>query len=184
MKKVIWKFYQDFEKEELWLNKMCNNGYALVDYTWCRYVFIECEPQEYIYRIELLDHNWNSRKNDDYLQFLKESNIEHIASYGRWAYFRRKRQYGEFEIYSDTNSKIAYYKKVNNFWTGLAIMELCIGLSNLFGALRWHATEGYFSIFRFSLALLLIGFGVRFLKVGHSMRQHIKQLSKDKDIHE
>ena len=51
MKTVIRKAYFDFENEEKWLNEMSAKGFALTDYTWCRYVFSDCMPGKYVYRL-------------------------------------------------------------------------------------------------------------------------------------
>ncbi len=58
MRHVIRKLFFDFEKEELFLNKMSANGLALSKYTWGKYVFYEAPKGEYIYRLELLDTQW------------------------------------------------------------------------------------------------------------------------------
>lgn len=39
MKKVIYKAYYDYEKEEKWLKEMSAKGLALINYSWLRYTF-------------------------------------------------------------------------------------------------------------------------------------------------
>ncbi|MDD8053275.1 MAG: DUF2812 domain-containing protein, partial [Thermotogota bacterium] len=41
MKRVIWRPYWNYEKEEKWLNEMAARGWLFTDYSWCRYVFQE-----------------------------------------------------------------------------------------------------------------------------------------------
>lgn len=115
MDKVIWKAYSHFEKEEKWLNEMSAKGFALVSYTWCRYVFQPCQPGEYIYRIELLpakSASLDSLEYQEYIDFLEETGAEPVTSHGRWIYFRRKATEGPFDIYSDADSRISHYKRI------------------------------------------------------------------------
>ena len=131
MKKVIWKAYMDYEKEEEWLNKMSAMGLAMTGYTWCRYVFEDCEPGEYIYRLELLDNMPSHPKGQQYIRFMVDNGVEHVASYIRWVYFRKKAADGAFDIYSDIESRSRHYKRVLALWIPLCVLELAIGVSNL-----------------------------------------------------
>jgi hypothetical protein len=124
MKKIIKKAFWDFEKEEKWLNEMAVKGLAMTDYSWCRYVFNSSEPGEYIYRIELLKEPVTHPESEKYINFMEDTGAEFVGSYMKWVYFRKKASEGEFEIYSDTDSKIAHYKKIINYWNFFAIVEL------------------------------------------------------------
>ena len=59
MRKVIKKVFMawEYEKEEKWLNEMASKGLALVDYSIFRYSFEPCEPGEYSFKIQLLEHH-------------------------------------------------------------------------------------------------------------------------------
>lgn len=92
MKTIIRKAYWNYEKEEKWLNEMSANGFALTDYFWCRYVFTDCEPGEYIYRIELLEYLPTHPVSQKYLRFMEENGVEYVASTTRWVFFRKKPQ--------------------------------------------------------------------------------------------
>jgi hypothetical protein len=59
-------------------------GFALIDYTWCRYVLEDAPEGEYIYRF--------------------------VASYLRWVYFRKKTAGSEFNV-APLNRKINALKK-------------------------------------------------------------------------
>lgn len=54
-RKTIHKVYLewDFKKEELWLNEMAAEGWALEHAAFCSYTFVRCEPGEYIIRMEM-----------------------------------------------------------------------------------------------------------------------------------
>lgn len=131
MKKIVRKAYWNFEKEENWLNEMAANGLALVDYSWCRYVFESCEPGEYIYRLELLEHSPANPESAQYIAFMEDNGVECVASYQRWVYFRKKAADGSFDIYSDIDSRIAHYRRIQRFWLILACVELTIGITNI-----------------------------------------------------
>ena len=54
-RKTIHKVYLawDFKKEELWLNEMAAEGWALEHAAFCSYTFVRCEAGEYIIRMEM-----------------------------------------------------------------------------------------------------------------------------------
>lgn len=131
MKQVIWKVYYDYEKEERWLNDMSARGLAMVDYSWCRYVFEEAPQGQWIYRIELLEQLANHPESVAYLRFLEESGVEVVATYMRWVYLRKPATEGAFDLYSDLDSKLAHYKRIHLFWMTLFCAEFAIGMSNL-----------------------------------------------------
>lgn len=131
MNKVIWKWFSYYEKEEIWLNEMVAQGFALKKYTFCRYVFEPCEPNAYIYRIDLLKHNLNNPKTVAYLDFMEETGVEYVTSYFRWIYFRKKASDGPFEIYSDINSKLAYYHRISTLWCVIGTINVLIWLVHL-----------------------------------------------------
>ena len=131
MKKVIWKIYFDYEKEEEWLNKMSAMGLAMTGYTWCRYVFEDCEPGEYIYRLELLENMPGHPESQQYIRFMGDNGIEYVAFYIRWVYFRKKAADGAFDIYSDIESRTRHYKRILAMWIPLCILDFGVGVANL-----------------------------------------------------
>lgn len=131
MKHIIRKPYFNWEREEKWLNDLSSKGLALTDYSWCRYVFEDSKPGEYIYRIDLLDHLPTHPQSRKYIEFLEETGVEFVSSYMRWVYFRKKADSGPFNLYSDIPSQIARNKRIRALWVWLAIFELTIGVANL-----------------------------------------------------
>lgn len=180
MKHIIWKPYWNFEKEEKWLNDMSAKGLALIDYSWCRYVFEEVPKGEYIYRIELLE-NWPTHpESRNYIRFLEETGVEHVSSYMRWVYFRKKSADGPFDLYSDIDSRIAHYKKVFTLWITLVCAELAIGLSNIsIGITQWNRSG-----INFGLGIFLLFVGLSLLGVALPVGRKIKRLKKEKKIRE
>ncbi|WP_462410845.1 DUF2812 domain-containing protein [Neobacillus sp. Marseille-QA0830] len=183
MKHVIRKLFYDFEKEERFINDMSANGMALIDYSWCKYVFEEAPKGEYIYRLELLEHPANHPESQNYIQFMEDTGAELVASYHRWAYFRRKAADGEFTIYSDLDSKLQHYKRIMTLFAAVAGLNFLIGILNLFLG-NLSATTGrppintYMSILSFSVAALLLIFIIL------PLNKKIENLRSDKGIHE
>jgi len=181
MKTIIRKAYRNYEKEENWLNEMAAKGLALTDYSWCRYVFSDSQPGEYIYRIELLEYSPAHPISQNYISFMEENRVEHVASYMRWVYFRKKASDGTFDIYSDIDSKTKHYQRINRFWIVLAVAELIVGLSNvcigIYSILRGHTF--YFNLIGGVVCVLL---GIGLFALGHPLRKKIKKLKKEKVV--
>ncbi len=183
MKHIVWKAYWNFEKEEKWLNEMSAKGLALHSYSWCRYVFEESPRGEYIYRIELLDQLVSHPESQAYIRFVEETNIECVATYWRWVYFKKNASDGAFDLYSDYDSRIAHYKRINLLWVTLMISEFLIGFSNLgIGIINVVKYDLSYINLVFGVLLTLIGVGIYF--VGRPIRKKIKQLRHEKTIHE
>ena len=126
-RKVKYRFFIDYEKEERWVNDMAQQGWNLQKFMLIRYTFEKGEVGEYHYRNELI----GSRNIDDYLAFLEDSGIEVVHTFGGWAYFRRKASEGPFELYSDANSKSRYYNRILGIFGLLLIVNLMLGIMNI-----------------------------------------------------
>ena len=130
MKKTIrkWFWVWDFEKEERWLNEMALQGWALEKVGFAKYHFAACEPGEYTVRLELREHD------EAYLSFMRDMGAEYIGRYAQWIYFRRKSELGEFDLFSDLDSRIAHLSRIGKGLGVIALANLCIGLCNCFGS--------------------------------------------------
>ncbi len=129
IKKLFWAW--DFEKEEKWLNEMSAKGLALVDYSWCRYSFEECEPGEYTNKIQLLEHRPNHPESEQYIRFMEETGAEQVASYMNWVYFRKKTAEGPFELFSDIESKMNHLILVKKLLLPIGVLNLGIFIMNI-----------------------------------------------------
>ncbi len=157
---------------------MSVKGYALIDYTWCRYVFEECEPRTYIYRLEMLNSFPGSTHSKDYIKFLEETGIEHVASYMKWIFLRKKTELGSFNLFTDIDSKIKHHIRVSTFLFPLSALNFGIGFINLFNS---HSFKNP----------LLSGMSILNLVLGgiiayHALRHFKKviKLRQDKSIYE
>lgn len=126
MEKRIYRFFVDYEKEERWVNEMADRGWNLKKAIVGFFVFEKGTPQQYIYRNEFVN-----RKSKDYFEFLEMMNIECVYKFGGWAYYRKPKTEGPFELFSDTTSKISYIKSMNRIFIVLLLVNIVAGLYNL-----------------------------------------------------
>lgn len=140
MKHTVYKIFTigAYEKEEKWLNEMAAKGMILTDVGFCRYVFEEGTPGEYTYRLELLNHLPSHIESVSYLKFLEDTGVEHVGSYLRWVYLRKKVQDGTFELYSDVDSKIKHYKRITLISNVLFLVYASISIIWLWEAWDHH----------------------------------------------
>lgn len=184
MKHKVWKFFGfwQHEKEEVWLNEMSAKGLQLAYVSWCTYFFEDGGYNEYTYRLELLNGWLNNAENIAYIRFLEETGIEHVATFGRWGYFRKKTSEGAFEMYSDNTSKIKHYQRIIQ-------MIILMGLANtlqipnsLHRVLDWHYSDsktGFIVI----LAIQLILTSILILGI-ISLYRKIRKIKKDSKLSE
>ena len=124
--KIFWVW--EYEKEERWLNEMAQEGWALKKASFCTFVFEKTEPGEYIIRVETLDNS------SDFENFMGELGAESVGRCFRWGYFRRKSELGEFDMFSDIDSRIAHLDKIGKTLFLLCMANIVIGLANCTGA--------------------------------------------------
>lgn len=105
------KIFLDIEKEVKWLNEMSSKGYKLVNRKGFSYVFEPCEPNKYIYQVEKRGV-FSTKEDPEYINFLDELNIRLIDSQLGWFYFEKDNDGKEFEIFTDSASKIKHYQKL------------------------------------------------------------------------
>ncbi|MED3795505.1 DUF2812 domain-containing protein [Niallia alba] len=176
VKRNIFKnFFLPIEKEEAWLNDMCKKGYALKEISNSYYLFEACTPSKFIYRIEFLKQGGSQEEKNNYLAFMEELNVEYVASTNRWHYFRRDAGLGAFEIYSDIDSQIEHYQRINFIWWILAMIFLYSGLSS---NILLRGTD----IFEIILNTVLVLIGVFFLILAFPLTKKIYFLKKKKKL--
>lgn len=115
------RFYIDFEKEEKWLNQMLRQGWELCKKSF-GYKFYKIAPNNTIIKIDYRTFK-NNRDFEDYLALFRDSGWEHISGskYSGTQYFKRVNENGDTDIFSDTPSKAARYKRLSNMWLTTAI---------------------------------------------------------------
>ena len=188
MNKVVHRmfFAWDYEKEEKWLNKMSAKGWQLCDVGLFRYAFNEGQPGEYIYRMELFGNR--ALKNDHaryirYIQFVEDTGAEHIGSTLNWMYFRKKAGAAGFGLFSDIDSRIQHFNRINYLLVTLSIMCIINGINNMS---LWYRDQIYGAEFDANLvvgiiclaAAILLGYGAAIIY------SKIRKLKKEKLLHE
>lgn len=151
--KLLWAW--EYDKEEKWLNEMAAKGMALVSVGLCKYIFEDCEPGEYSFKIELLDKMPYRSDSEAYIRFLEETGAEHVGSMLRWIYIRKKTSEGALDLYSDIESKLRYTRRLQIFFIAMLFLELGIALMNIcIGAFsyRINTVNIYMGIFLLFLA--------------------------------
>ena len=125
-KKVTkWYWVWDYEKEEIWLNAMAQEGWALQRVGFATYYFEKTEPGEYVVRLEC------RKKDEGYVSFVTDMGAEYVGRVAMWVYFRRKSDLGEFELNSDLDSRIDQLTTIGRTLVLGGVGNLLIGLSNL-----------------------------------------------------
>lgn len=128
------RLYLDKDKEEKWLNKMCQKGWAMTGFCLGVYTFAPCEPGQYIYQIdmprEIGKDNMRDEKREQYVELVEETGAEHVCDWFWWAYFRREASLGEFELYTDLESQIALYERIQKLFLWVGVMEFLLGINN------------------------------------------------------
>ena len=140
MRKIVRKLFWawDFDKEERWLGEMAAKGLCLIGVGWCRYEFEDCIPGEYTIRVELLKEKPSHPESVKYLEFLEETGAEQVGSYMNWIYMRKKKSEGDFQIFSDNESRIRHLTRIIRLIAVLFSMNLWAGAYNLFLFFLWH----------------------------------------------
>lgn len=145
------------EKEEEWLNFMSSQGKAMKRYIFpCFYKFEDCEPNEYTYRIQMLDDMPYSSKSREYIEFLEDADIEMVDSYLKWVYFKKKTKDGSFNLFSDLGSKINHYKRIFRFLFPVMILEIVAAFINVKSYLGGYSSQRSIAQWMVLLALLLV----------------------------
>ncbi len=187
MKHIVWKAYWDFEREEQWLNEMAARGLSLSDYSWCRYVFEDTPPGKYLYRIELLRYTPAHPESAAYLRFLEENGVEHVTSYLRWVYLRKPAAEGAFDLYTDADSRLRFYRRVRALWAVLMWIYLTMTAvyagSSLFYLLQSPADRGQ-AVTILCYSLVFAAFTLLFYHLQRSPARKIRLLRQEKTIRE
>ena len=105
--RLFWA-WQD-HREEAWLESMSREGWHLQDVCFLTYTFARGEPQEWAYRLDFRP----GRDLPHYLEFVQDAGWHYIGSIAGWLYFRLPARLGQpVELYTDTEGKIAKYRRV------------------------------------------------------------------------
>lgn len=155
MRRIIKKlfFVWDFDKEEKWLNEMAAKGLCLISAGFCKYEFEDCIPGEYKICLQLLEKSPKHPEMQKYIEFMEETGAEHVGSFTRWVYFRKKACEGEFALFSDNASRVKYLTSMLGFITLIVALNLLIGIENLAIAMFTGSPATYFGFLNLAIGL-------------------------------
>jgi len=181
MKTRVWKFIPDYEKEEAWLNEMAVKGFALTHSDPPHFYFEDTAPGEYTIRIACVEYYENHPETTHYIRFIEENDAEHVSTFGKWLYFRRKSEMGAFEIFSDIDSKIKHFKNIIKIVRSVFIFPVMIALINIFILIILRdAIVPIHAI----LALIFGGSAFWIASIWRNYLRKIKKLEEERILHE
>lgn len=126
------RWYYDKDNEETFLNEMSEKGYAMEKFFLGFYTFKPSQPDEYTYRVDLIEGK-DKEENNAFYELVRDAGGELVQTWGFWAYFRKK---GKFELYTDKESQIQQHKKIRNMYFGLGMLELFAAMIQMSAYLR------------------------------------------------
>ena len=150
--KLIWVW--NFDKEEKWLNEMAAKGMALVSIGFGKYEFEDCVPGEYKICMQMLEKRASHPESQKYMEFLEDTGAEHVGTFKNWVYFRKKAAEGDFELFSDHESKVKYLKRIIQFVALVTVLNLLVGAYNIFFAYELNSPINYLGLVNISLGIL------------------------------
>ena len=176
MRKTIHKlfFIWDFDKEEQWLNEMAAKGLCLVSVGFCKYEFEDCIPGEYRICLQLLEKSPRNPESQKYIEFLEDTGAQHVGSFTRWVYFRKKATDGDFELFSDNTSRVKYLNSILSFIALIVGLNLYTGLYNLLMVFFFDSTFNYIGLLNLTIGIWGSFGTVKLLKKRNRIKKDIQ----------
>ena len=173
MRRTIRKFFfvWDFDKEEKWLNEMAAKGLALVSVGFCKYEFEDCGPGEYRVCLQLREKLPKHPEMQKYIEFMEETGAEHVGSFTRWVFFRKKASEGDFQLFSDNASKVKHLTTMLSFVALVVILNLFIGLENLVVAMVTGFPGNYLGLINLAMGLIGLPGTIKLWKKRNRMKK-------------
>ena len=82
------------------------------------YRFEKGEPNQYQYRLEMID----KENGEEYIRYMEEAGIEKIGGYLWWVYFRKRNDGTDFKLFSDVRSRMDHLTRIYNMMNMLRIL--------------------------------------------------------------
>ena len=169
---IKFKLYFDKDKETKWLNDMADQGWAMNGFFAGFYRFEPCEKGKYTYQIDFGNEFFSV--SDDYREFMSDSDIEIIQSWGFWVFLRKLSSEGEFQLYTDVDSQIEHYKKIRNMFKAVTVIELICLFIELFSASMTN------SPLLWSFVFLILAIIIAFFNITNRTNDIIHELTERK----
>ena len=169
---IKFKLYFDKDKETQWLNEMSQKGWAMTGFFAGFYRFEPCEKGKYTYQIDFGNEFFSV--SDDYREFMSDSDIEIIQSWGFWVFLRKLSSEGGFQLYTDVDSQIEHYKKIRNMFKTVTVIELICLFIELFSASMTN------SPLLWSFVFLILAIIIAFFNITNRTNDIIHELTERK----
>ena len=169
---IKFKLYFDKDKETQWLNEMSQKGWAMTGFFAGFYRFEPCEKGKYTYQIDFGNEFFSV--SDDYREFMSDSDIEIIQSWGFCVFLRKLSSEGEFQLYTDVDSQIEHYKKIRNMFKAVTVIELICLFIELFSASMTN------SPLLWSFVFLILAIIIAFFNITNRTNDIIHELTERK----
>ncbi|MCK9862737.1 DUF2812 domain-containing protein [Paenibacillus sp. ATY16] len=153
----------DFEKEEKWINEMSRDGLHFKKASMASSFFAKDESVRYTYRLDYqTGQGLGSSKFQEYIDLYRDAGWEYVSSYGSlWHYFRREWQPGEEpRLYTDRDSLIQLYKRMQRVMAIMMLVNLIIMLANMVNLRNFLSGDRFWTIGLPVTVLYLLLFGV------------------------
>ncbi|MDM5239667.1 DUF2812 domain-containing protein [Bacillus cereus] len=133
--KRVLKFFAawSLEKEEAFLRKMHQQGWALQKYN-VMYTFKKTEPKDVIYKADFrLDYKDSKEKQKEYLDIYEMCGWKHVTSFTKWNYFCKEvEEENELpDIYSEKETRIQKLKELSLFFV-IMLVTILPSMYNVF----------------------------------------------------
>lgn len=138
------RLYLDAEKEIKWLNDMSEEGWKLTGFFAGVYTFEECEKGKYLYQEDTTETLF--KVTNEYKEFMNEAGIEIVQVWGPWVILCQEKSKGEFELFTDYESKIAHQKKILKIFKAVSILEMICFFIEIFSVLNGNSVAVYAAI--------------------------------------
>ncbi len=156
------RMYWDTVKETEWLNSMAREGWNVTGFNMGFYTFEKCEPGEYQYQIDTSDGLWKCSKK--YRDFMESVGVEIVCCWGVWVVLRKKTADGNFELYSDDESKLDHLYKILNIYKIVMLIEIGCMSINLYPAFAHNSKMNIFASLFISIFVILFGYMINITK--------------------
>lgn len=165
---IKFRWYYDKDREEEFLNSMVTKGYAMTRFFLGVYWFEECKPGEYTYRVDIIRDKSTKQKNEFY-DLIRESGGELVETWEYGLFFGKK---GDFEIYSDNESKMEQYSRIQKMFLICTAIEMLLLISQ---SILYFSNKIYNNSFLIVLLVIII---ITFMIQIYKCNKKIKSLKK------
>ena len=146
---IKFRLYYDKDKMTEYLNEMSRKGYALRGFFAGFLRFDRCRPGEYAYQVDITEGLF--RLKDDYREFMQDMNVEIVCLWGFWAVLQKKAKDGPFVLYTDVESGIEHYSRIQRVFKKAVIVETLGLVLEVAAGLRGYAL-GWAGVFLLAYA--------------------------------